>query len=113
MPDYLALRGINAYQLSIMRNNRADAKEYLKRRESQSHLDMKVLTLTGTNFEEFDLDFTATVRRLNASVGIPVYYLLRLDTVGNYDAAWNSCEEKQSFCANLRGQAFNYDAETL
>ena len=49
-----------------MRKNRDDAKEYIKRIESQSHSDMKVPTLTGTNIEEFDLDFTSVVRRHNA-----------------------------------------------
>ena len=52
------LCGINSDQISIMRKNRADAKEYMKRIESQSHPDMKVPTLTGTNIEEFDLAFT-------------------------------------------------------
>ena len=53
-PDELALRGTNTEQLSIMRKNRADTKEHLKRRQIQSNTDMKVTTLTGTNFEEFD-----------------------------------------------------------
>ena len=96
-----------------MGNNRYDAKEYLKRIESQYHPDMKLPTLTGTNFEEFDLYCTAAVSILNASIGIPVDYLLRLDPVGNYDAAQNSCEEKLSFCANLQGKSSNYDSETL
>ena len=47
----VVLRDINAYQLSIMRKNRDDAKEYLKRRENQYHPDMKVPMITGTNFE--------------------------------------------------------------
>ena len=49
--EEVALCGINTDELSIMRNNRADAKKYLKRRENQSRPDMKVPTLTGTNFE--------------------------------------------------------------
>ena len=57
MPDELALYGINAYHLSILRNNRADEKEYLNRRENQSHPDMKVPILTGSNFGEFNLVF--------------------------------------------------------
>ena len=87
VPNELDLRGINADQLSIMRKNRADAKEYLNMRESQSHPDMKVPMLTGTNVEEFDLSFTAAVRRQNALIGIPLNYLLRTDAIRNYDAA--------------------------
>ena len=113
LPNELALRVINADQLSIMRKNRADAKEYLNMRESQSHPDLKVPMLTGTNVEEFDLAFTASVRRQNALIGIPLDYLLRTDAIGNYDADWNSREEDLKFCANLQGQAFNDDAETL
>ena len=73
MPDELALRDINANQLSIIRKNRYYEKYYLKRRENQSHHDMKVPTLTGTNFEEINLDFTAAVRRKNNPIGIPLY----------------------------------------
>ena len=61
----IALHGINSYELSIMRNNRAAAKEYLTRIESQSHPDIKLPTLTVTNFEWFDLSFTAAFRRYN------------------------------------------------
>ena len=50
---------------------------------------MKVPTLTGTNFEEFYLAFTATVSRQNSLIGIPLDYLLMPYAVGNYDAAWN------------------------
>ena len=74
---------------------------------------MKVPTLTGTNFEEFGLAFTNTVRRNNVLIVIPLDYLLRIDAVGNYYAVWNSCEEKLKFCANLRVQAFNDDVETF
>ena len=52
-------------------------------RESQSHPDMKVPMLTGTNAEEFDLAFTAAVRRQNALIVIPLDYLLRTDAIGN------------------------------
>ena len=86
-----------------MRKNRDDTKEYLKIRENQSHPDMKVLTLTGTNFEEFDLAFTAAVRRQNDLVGISLDYLLSPDVVGNYNAAWNNHVGKPFFCASLQG----------
>ena len=43
LPGELYLRGINADQLSIMRNNRADSKEYLKRRYNQYNTDRKYL----------------------------------------------------------------------
>ena len=66
-----------------------------------------------TNFEEFYLDFTATVMRQNYFIGIPFYYLLRTDAFVNYNVDWNSHEEKLNFCANLWGQAFNDDAETI
>ena len=39
---------------------------------------MEVPTLIGTNFEEFDLYFTATVRIQNALIGTPLDYLIRL-----------------------------------
>ena len=55
-----------------MRNNRDETKEYLKRRDNQSHPDMKLPTLTGANFEEFDLAFTATARIYNSLIGIPL-----------------------------------------
>ena len=47
---------------------------------------MKVPMLTGTDFEEFGLAFSAAVRRQNALIGILLDYLLRPDAVGNYDA---------------------------
>ena len=62
---------------------------------------MKVPTLTGANFEEFDLDFTAAVRRKNYLIEIPLNYLLRPYSVGNYSASWKSSEEKLRFCAKL------------
>ena len=74
---------------------------------------MKVYTLTGTNFEEFDIAFTASVRMQNSLIGIPLYYLLRPDAVINYNADWNKREEKIIFCSSLQEQAFNGDAETL
>ena len=42
----------------------------MKRIENQYHPDMKVPTLTGTNFEGFDLDFTVSVRRKNSLIRI-------------------------------------------
>ena len=50
LPDKVDLFGVNACYFSIMRKNRAGAKKYLNRRYKQSHTDMKVPTLTGTNF---------------------------------------------------------------
>ena len=58
---------------------------------------MKVPTLTGTNFEEFDLAFTATFRRQNALIVILLDYLLRPDAIVNYNAAWNYHEKKIMF----------------
>ena len=74
---------------------------------------MKVPTLTGTNFEEYGLAFTATVRRKNDLIKIPLDYFIGSDAVVNYDAAWNYREEKLKFCANLRGKSFNDGTETL
>ena len=74
---------------------------------------MKVPTITGTNIEEFDMDFTAKVRSQNNITGISLDYLLRKDTIVNYNAAYNSWEENLKFCDNLQGKDFNYDAETL
>ena len=69
LPDEVALHGINIDQLSITRKNRFNAKECLKRIENQYHTDMKVPMLIGTNFEEFDIDFIAAVRRKNYLIG--------------------------------------------
>ena len=74
---------------------------------------MKVPTLTGTNFEEFNLDFTVTIRRQNALIGILLDYLPRIYAVVNYNAAWNSHEESIIFCVCLQGKALNDDTETL
>ena len=72
LPDKTYLHGINADHISITRENRAYTKEYLKKRENQYNPDIKAPTLTGTNLEEFDLAFTAAVRRQNAIIGIPL-----------------------------------------
>ena len=109
LPDKVPPLGINADQLSIMRKNRDDTKEYLTMRENQSHPDMKVPTITGTNFEEFDLAFTAIVRRQNTLIGIPLDYIFRLYAVVNYNAALNNSKEKINFCANLQDQDLNDD----
>ena len=61
-PEKVSICGINTGQIKIMRKDRSDAKEYLNMRENQSHSYMKLPTLTGTNFEEFDLAFTSEVR---------------------------------------------------
>ena len=50
---------------------------------------MKVPTLIGTNIEEFDLALTSEVRRQNDLIETPLYYLLRKDAVGKYDADWS------------------------
>ena len=76
LSEELSLCCINSYQISIMGNNRADENEYLKRRENQSHPHIKLPTITGTNFEEFDLAFTDAVRIQNDLIGIPLDYLL-------------------------------------
>ena len=72
LPDEIYLHGINADHISITRENRAYTKEYLKKRENQYNPDMKAPTLTGTTLKEFDLDFTAAVRRQNAIIGTPL-----------------------------------------
>ena len=51
---------------------------------------MKVSILTGTNFEEFDLAFTAAVSRKNDLIEIQLDYLLMPYAVGYYNVAWNS-----------------------
>ena len=74
---------------------------------------MNVTTLIFTNFEEFDLDFTATFRRHNVIIGISLDNIPSPDAVSNYNVVLNTYEEKLNFCAILRGQTFNDDAETL
>ena len=73
-----------------MRKGRSDAREYITRRENESHTDMKLSILTGTNFEEFDLSFTASVSRKNDLIEIQLDYLLMPYAVGYYNVAWNS-----------------------
>ena len=74
---------------------------------------MKVPTLTSTNYEVFDLSFTAPVRIQNALNVIPLDFLLSPDMVRNYYSACNYREEEINVCANLLGQAFDDDVETL
>ena len=113
LPNEVDLHGINTDQLSIMSKDKADTEEYLKSRDSQSNLDVKVTTLTGTNIEEFDLAFTSAFRRHNSIIGITLDYLLSTDEVRSYNVSCNSCEKKLKFCDSLRGQAFNDDSETI
>ena len=113
LPDANILERINADQLKVTRKNRADAKGHEKMRKAQSHPEMEVPKLTPTNWDEFDLAFTAAVRRQNAIIGIPLDYLLRPSDVGNYQGAWATREEKIKNCAVVRGQAFEDDSETL
>ena len=92
-PDEVALLGINADKISITKKNMADTEEYIKRIENQSHPDMKVPTLTGTNVQGFDPTFTAAVRRQNCLIVILLNCLPRTDAFGSYNTDWNTREE--------------------
>ena len=75
--------------------------------------DMKVPTLAGINFEEYDLAFTASVSRNNDLIGNLWDWLLKPDSDGNFNASWNSRKEKIKFCNNLQVQVWNDDKETI
>ena len=113
LPDQQVLQGITLEQLKAMRSNRNKALEMIEIRKNQSYPDMVVPQLTSTNFEEFDLAFTAAARRQFGLAGISLDYLLRKEDVGNYNAQWETREEKLKMCAAFQGQKFNEDSGAL
>ena len=113
LPDQQMLQGINVDQLRSMRSNRNRAKEMTEIRKNQSYPDMVVPQLTSTNFEDFDLAFNGAARRQFGLAGIALDYLLREADVGDYNAQWETREEKLKMCAAFQGQKFKEDSGAL
>ena len=110
LPDQQMLQGITVDQLRSMRSNRNRAKEMTEIRKNQSYPDMVVPQLTSTNFEDFDLAFNGAARRQFGLAGIALDYLLREADVGDYNAQWETREEKLKMCAAFQGQKFKEDS---
>ena len=114
LPNQANLMAINQAQITLMRQNRAEAKEYQAHRDQTTHHKMNVPELKSDNFETFELAFAAAVRRQNSMYGsVPLDYLLRDSAVGNYNAVWATREEKLKNCITLAGQSYRDDSETL
>ena len=82
-------------------------------RKEVSLPEMKVPKLTAQTFDNWITSFTSVVGRQYSLSGISLYYLLRDEEVGNYDANWPTREEKLKFCIRLNGSQFKSDKEYL
>ena len=69
--------------------------------------------LTSNIFEWFYLAFQDAARRQVGLSEIPLDYLLRPNEIGNYDAVWNSREEKIENCVIFVGQSYKDDYKIL
>ena len=74
---------------------------------------MNVLKLTSDTFEDFDLDFQGTAGMQFDLSGIPLDYLVRPNDACNYDAVWNSREDKLKNCVIFVGQYYKDDSGSL
>ena len=114
LPAQADLMAINNAQIGIMRRQRADAKQHQDRRDTVTHHKMEVPPLKEDNYEDFELAFSAAVRRQDSMHGsISLDYTLRELEHGNYNAPWPTREDKLHNCVEFVGQAFREDNETL
>ena len=94
LPNGLVIQEINIVKLNIMCRTRNGLLAIIARRKDQSFMEMTVTKLSGNNFEDFDLYLQGSDRREFGLSEILIDYLLHHNNEGNYDAVWNSREEK-------------------
>ena len=98
-------------QINTLLSNRYEAILNKLLRKDQYPLDMVVLELKASRFDEFDLAFQQEARRLVEINTIPLYYVLRVNEVGNYDPYWSRREERLKNCFIFTGETYIKDSK--
>ena len=113
MPTLAQLQNLTAAQMSALRLNRSIAIEYKnKKKDASKNPTLDLPKLTNDNFDEFMAAFTNLASRTIGVNELPIDYLLRT-TDGNYNAAYQSREEKLKACILLVGDNFRKDSAML
>ena len=113
LPDLVALQGLDAANISIMRVQRTKSVEDKASFAALSKLpEVVVPKLIATNYEIFNTAFTAVVARTIGMNKLPLDYLMR-ETIGAYGDAWPTRTDKLKNCILFTGASFTQDRETL
>ena len=87
LPDLVALQGMNAANINLMRIQRTKALQNEASFAALSKLpEIVVPKLTTMNYELFNTAFTAVITRTIGMNSIPLDYVIR-ETIGNYGDA--------------------------
>ena len=87
LPDLVALQGMNAANINLMRIQRTKALQNEASFAALSKLpEIVVPKLTTMNYEIFNTAFTAVIARTIGMNSIPLDYVIR-ETIGNYGDA--------------------------
>ena len=76
LPDDAILGGLNAAQMTILRQQRSTAKMRENAASETNLPDMSVPKLTHNNYDEFHTAFSALVDRQKSVHGVPLGYIL-------------------------------------
>ena len=113
LPDLAALQGLDAVSINLMRVQRTKSVQDKVSFAALSKLpEIVVPKLTATNYEIFNIAFTAVVARTIGMNLIPLDYVMR-ETIGNYGTAWPTRTEKLKNCILSTGASYLQDRETL
>ena len=113
MPDLVTLEAIDANSLRTLVPNRTQAQETEKRLKSSDKGEVEIPTLSSANFEDIEQKIKSAASRRVGATGIPLYYILRTDALGNYDTVWSNRLDKLKHCINLYGDDYTLDNYTL
>ena len=113
LPTPETLNALMQPQLSILKQQRALAKEHLKKKRDSNLPPMEVPKFKGQNYDEFMTSFTTLVSRQTGVNDLPLDYLMRENETGNYEAAYTSREAKLKHCVRLSGDNFRADSKAL
>ena len=113
LPDLVTLEAIDSNSLRTLVRNRTQAQETEKRLKSSDKGEVEIPTLSSTNFEDVEQKIKSAASRRVGAAGIPLDYILRTDSIGNYDAIWSNRLDKLKHCINLYGDDYTLDNHTL
>ena len=115
LPNIATLNAITIDQVNALRQDRAAAKEQIKRAKDNALTDsMKIPAFKTDNYDEFMTAFSSLVSRKYGANDIPLDYLLRENEApGNYNNAYASRIDKLKECIILRGERFRTDSQAL
>ena len=111
--DNAFITGLTVNDVDILVNKHNEWKLFKEAASNMTLPSVKIPALTKSNWKEFSQSMKELLTRQRGTYNVPLIYVIRAVSIGNYDDVYSSTEEQLITCLNLTGGNFKSDNSSV